>query len=68
MLEALTFLTFVLCALVLPPVLMLPIAAVLTGGIAIAEMYRTQRRIYWSVLLTALVCALTFALIGAAAL
>ena len=63
-LEAVTCLTFVACALILKPVRVLPVAAALTGVIAVGEMYRTQRRIYWPVLLTALCCALVLAVAG----
>jgi leader peptidase (prepilin peptidase) / N-methyltransferase len=57
-LEVVTSMAFVACALALQPVLILPVAAVLTGTIATAEMYRTQRRIYWKVIFWATVCAL----------
>ena len=63
-LEAVTSFAFVACALVLRPALVLPVAAAATGIIAVAEMYRTQRRIYWPVLLTAMLCALALGAIG----
>jgi leader peptidase (prepilin peptidase) / N-methyltransferase len=57
-LEAITCVMFVACAVALLPLLVLPVAAVFTGLIAIAEMYRTQRRIYWKVIFWATICAL----------
>ena len=51
--------------MVLPAPAVLPAAAALAGIIAAAEMYRTQHRLYWKVLLTAMICALILGGVGA---
>ncbi len=64
MLEAITCMAFVACALLLKPLAVLPVAAASAGIIAEIEMYRTQKRLYGKVFVTAMLCALIFALIG----
>lgn len=64
-LELITCAAFVGCALVLPAPAVLPAAAALAGIIAAAEMYRTQHRLYWKVLLTAMICTVVLGGAGA---